>query len=83
MGSRPASHPQEPSAANVFAILPRWPGRQFRLKDAGALRLKSVSLLGSSAPLRWNAAAGTVTIQLPDLPEDLLQQPAWVLRLKQ
>jgi alpha-L-fucosidase len=68
---------------DVFAILPRWPGRQFRLKDAGALRLKSVTLLGSSAPLRWNSAAGTITIQLPDLPEDLIQQPAWVLRLRQ
>jgi len=66
---------------DVFAILPRWPGRQFTVKDIGAARLKSVRLLGSEAPLRFTAQAGSVSIELPDLPELLLSQPAWVLRL--
>ena len=67
---------------DVFAILPRWPGRQFRVK-AGALKPKGVSLLGSGSPLRWKTAGGALTIDLPDLPEDLLSQPMWVLRISQ
>jgi alpha-L-fucosidase len=66
--------------SDVFAILPRWPGRQFQIKEAG-LKPKSITLLGSPAPLRWKAAAGALTIDLPQLPEDLRQQPLWVLRL--
>ena len=64
---------------DVYAILPRWPGRQFLVKDVAAV--KSVTLLGSSAPLKFKAVKGGVSIELPDLPEELLQQPAWVLRL--
>lgn len=68
---------------DIFAILPRWPGRQFTMKDTGTLRVKSVALLGSSAPLRWQAGADSIAVELPDLPEELLQQPAWVLKLSQ
>ena len=68
--------------SDVFVILPRWPGRQFRVKE-GTLKPRTVSLLGSTAPLRWKAAGGTLTIDLPDLPEDLLPQPMWVLRISQ
>lgn len=68
---------------DVFAILPRWPGRRFTIKDTGALRVKSVALLGSPAPLQWKAGAGSITVALPDLPEELLAQPAWVLKLGQ
>ena len=68
---------------DVFAILPRWPGRRFTLKDTGTLRAKSATLLGLPEPLRVTAGAGTVTIELPDLPDELLRQPAWVLKLAQ
>src|SRR5271167_242346 len=34
-----------------------------------------------AAPLRFTSAAGVVTIELPELPEELLAQPAWVLKL--
>jgi alpha-L-fucosidase len=64
---------------DVFAILPRWPGRQFTVKDAPAV--KAVTLLGSDAKLRAKAAGGALTIELPELPQDLLEQPAWVLKL--
>jgi hypothetical protein len=43
--------------------------------------VKSVALLGSAIPMKFKAAAGGVTIQLPGLPEDLRQQAAWVLKL--
>jgi alpha-L-fucosidase len=65
----------------VYAILPRWPeSKQFTLKDVGAT--KEVSLLGSSAPLQWKAAGANVTVDVPAIPENLLQQPAWVIRVR-
>jgi hypothetical protein len=64
----------------VYAILPRWPGRQFTVKDVGA-KPGSVTLLGVAAPLRFKSGAGSVTVDLPELPEALLAQPAWVLKL--
>ena len=67
---------------DVYAILPRWPGRQFRITDGG-LKPKSISLLGSTATLKWKASGGAVTVDLPDLPEELLAQPMWVLKISQ
>ena len=66
---------------DLFAILPRWPGRRFTVKEAGGLRVKSASLLGLRTPLRFATRAGAVTVELPDLPDELLRQPAWVLKL--
>jgi alpha-L-fucosidase len=67
---------------DVYAILPRWPGRTFTIKDA-SLKPKSVTLLGSSAPVRFQAAAGGTTVQVPDLPQELISQPMWVLKVTQ
>ncbi|MGD0497772.1 MAG: alpha-L-fucosidase [Bryobacteraceae bacterium] len=67
---------------DVYAILPRWPGRQFRITEGG-LQPKAVTLLGSTAPLHWTAAGGAVTIDLPELPQSLLAQPMWVLKVSQ
>ncbi len=64
---------------DVYAILPRWPGTPILLKDLTGV--KSVTLLGSPAPLQFHAAARGVAIQLPRLPDELLRQPAWVLRV--
>ncbi len=67
--------------SDVYAILPRWPGRTFTVKDIDGSGLKSVSLLGSSAALHWSARGGSVKVDLPEVPEDLMKQPAWVLKL--
>ncbi|MBV6430170.1 MAG: hypothetical protein IANPNBLG_00274 [Bryobacteraceae bacterium] len=64
---------------NVYAILPRWPGRAFHVKNISGV--KSVTLLGSPAALKFKAAKGGVSVELPDVPEDLMRQPAWVLKL--
>jgi alpha-L-fucosidase len=64
---------------NLYAILPRWRGKRFVLKDVTGV--KSVSLLGLATPLKFHAAAGGVVIDLPPLPENLLNQPAWVLKV--
>jgi alpha-L-fucosidase len=67
--------------SDVFAILPRWPGRRFTAREIDASRLKSVHLLGSPASLRFSAQSGSVSVELPEIPEELLAQPAWVLKL--
>ncbi len=67
---------------DVYVILPRWPGRRFTIKEA-ALKPKSISLLGSSANLRFKAGSGGVSVELPDLPEELLAQPLWALKVSQ
>jgi alpha-L-fucosidase len=64
---------------DVYAILPRWPSKTFTAKNIDGI--KSVSLLGGSAALKFQSRNGAVTITLPDLPEHLLHQPAWVLKL--
>ena len=65
----------------VYAILPRWPGRAFTIRQFDASKLKSVALVGSSAPVKWKAQGGSVALDLPEVPEDLMRQPAWVLKL--
>ncbi len=66
---------------DVYAILPQWSGHSRAIKDIRSA--KSVNLLGSRTPLKFRASNGGLLIQLPDLPEDLRQQPAWVLRISQ
>jgi alpha-L-fucosidase len=64
---------------DLFAILPRWPNGTLTLKDVEGA--KSVTLLGSATALKFKNAGSALTIQLPDLPEDLRQQSAWVLKI--
>jgi alpha-L-fucosidase len=66
---------------DLYAILPRWPGRTFYLK--GVPTAKSVTLLGAAGQLKFKAAKGGLSIQLPDVPEALMSQPAWVLKVDQ
>jgi hypothetical protein len=40
-------------------------------------------LLGSSRPLKAKGSKTGLSIELPDLPENLRQQPAWVLKIGQ
>lgn len=63
----------------IYAILPRWPAHSFELKNVSGV--KSVTLLGSPDTLKFKRAAGGVTIDLPLLPDELLHQPAWVLKV--
>jgi alpha-L-fucosidase len=64
----------------LYAILPRWPGQTFELKDVTGVR--SVTLLGSSTPLKFKSSKMGAAIQLPNLPEALLSQPSWVLKIE-
>jgi alpha-L-fucosidase len=64
---------------DVYAILPRWPGRSFEVKDVTGVR--RVTLLGSGAPLTFRAVRGGVSVALPEVPEGLMSEAAWVLKL--
>jgi hypothetical protein len=50
---------------------------------AASVKPKALTLLGSTVRLRVKSAAGTVTVELPELPGELLAQPAWVLKFSQ
>jgi len=67
--------------SNVYAILPRWPGRFFTLKQVDPAGVKSISLLGSGKPLPFSVEGKTIRVTLLDPPEQLLAQPAWVLKV--
>jgi alpha-L-fucosidase len=67
---------------DLYAILPRWPGRGFTIKEAG-LKARSATLLGREGPLKFSAAKEGLRIELPELPENLLAQPLWVLKIAQ
>ncbi len=64
----------------VYAILPRWPGTRFVVNGMEPANIRSVQLLGSKIPLRFNVKGGVLSVDLPELPEELTGQPAWVLR---
>jgi len=64
---------------DVYAILPRWPGRAFEIKAVTGV--KSVQLLGSDKALKFRASQGGVVVTLPEVPENLMGQPAWVLKI--
>jgi len=65
----------------VYAILPRWPGRK-RFEVRGVDGVKSVALLGgASGPVKFKSGKSGIEVDLPELPEELLAQPAWVLKL--
>jgi alpha-L-fucosidase len=68
---------------DVYAILTRWPGRRFTWKDTGALAPKTISLVGAPGALRFTREGAAITVELPALPEPLLSQPLWVLKLTQ
>lgn len=63
---------------DVFAIVPRWPGPQLRLKNVNAPASLRASLLGSSGDLQWAANGSDLVITMPPAPA---AQHAYVLRL--
>lgn len=67
--------------ADVCAILPRWPGRRFMVKEFDGTGLRSATPLGVAAPLLFHSQGAAVTIDLPEIPEDLMAQPAWAIKL--
>jgi len=67
--------------SDLFAIMPRWPGRHFTLKDYDGKAVKSAALLGTNAALKFKVQGKSVTVDLPEVPEELMGQPAWVLKV--
>ena len=66
---------------DVYAILPRWPGKSFTVKDVDPAGVRSVHLLGSAEALKFTPQGSGVDVELPEAPEDLMAQPAWVLKV--
>jgi len=66
----------------VYAMLTRWHGKTFVLKDAATLTPTRVSLLGGTGTLAFSKRGDTIEVTLPDLPEALLGQPMWTLKIE-
>jgi len=69
--------------STVYAILPRWPGQVFTVKGVDARGVGTVALLGGPGVLRFRPAEGGVSVELPEIPDSLMAQPAWVLKISQ
>ena len=65
---------------DVYAILPRWSSGSFVIQGFGAQRPRSVTLLGGG-PLPWKARGQALAVDLPELPEALRKQPAYVIKI--
>lgn len=66
----------------VYAILPRWPGDSFRLKNINIAVDSSITLLGYNRPLSWQRDGEDIVVQLPV--EALIEfrtQPAFSLKV--
>ncbi len=64
---------------DIYAILPHWLGQRLVIKDLNAA--KSVALLGSPTLVKFKPIKSGLAIEVPELPDDLRAQPAWVLRI--
>jgi alpha-L-fucosidase len=64
---------------DLYAILPHWPGHGITLKNVTGV--KFISLLGPNTSLKFKTSQAGVTVDLPELPEQLRQQPAWTLKI--
>jgi alpha-L-fucosidase len=49
----------------LYAILPRWPGREFVIHDVAATQ---VEMLGHDGALKWERAGDGIRVVLPDAP---------------
>jgi alpha-L-fucosidase len=66
---------------NVYVILPHWSSHSLSIK--GLNTASAVTLLGGGMPLKFKASRTGLLIELPELPENLQDQPAWVLKVSQ
>jgi alpha-L-fucosidase len=64
---------------SVYAILPHWFRHTLVIK--GLDSAKSVTLLGSASQLKFKGSKKGLSVDLPDLPEELYGQPAWVVKI--
>lgn len=71
---------------DLFAILPRWQGNEFILKQMRVADGTKVSLLGEAGTLRWKAKGGGIAVQMPAYPgatqPGSARNHAWVLKLE-
>lgn len=65
---------------DLYAIVPRWPGAQFTLKDVAAP--SQVTLLGHEGALKFHTKGEDVVVEMPPPPGDIAHaQHAYVLKL--
>lgn len=71
---------------DLYAILPHWPGGNFRLRNIAAARQAKVTLLGAAGNIEWRRDGGDTVITMPSYPAageaPSAVHQAWVLKLE-
>jgi len=68
--------------ANLYAIAPKWPGRELRLKDVQAASHTEVTFLATRAMLPWRTDGNNLIVTLPEFdPDELGNQHAYAFRV--
>jgi alpha-L-fucosidase len=67
----------------LYAITPRWPGRQLTVKDIAVSSSTDVTMLGLAQSLSWDRSGSDVTIEVPPLSVDEVPcKYAYVFRIR-
>jgi alpha-L-fucosidase len=67
---------------NLYAIAPKWPGKELQLKDVRAGSSTTVTFLATGAVLPWWTSGNDLIVTLPQFdPNQLGSQHAYVFRL--
>ena len=67
---------------NLYAITPKWPGKELRLRDVRAGGDTGVTFLATGADLSWRSEGDDVVIALPEFDPDLAgRQAAYAFRV--
>lgn len=71
-----------PTENNLYAILPKWPGSQFVIKDLPLAPGTVVELLGTQQPLQWEQRGADLVVKLPSFdPNKIKEQYAYVIKI--
>ncbi len=67
---------------HLYAITPRWPGRELRLREVQPGSRTQVTFLATGIPLHWRAEGGDLIVTCPEFdPNTLSGQHAYAFRI--
>lgn len=71
-----------PSTNNLYALLPKWPGKKFTIKNLLLNAGTKIELLETHATLTWQQDGDDVTIAFPEFtPDKIKSQYAFVIKI--
>jgi alpha-L-fucosidase len=68
-------------SGSVYAMLPRWPGREFLVKEIAVTPATTVRMLGVAGELQWKREGQGIRIVLPEGLSTAPASDAWTLQI--